>query len=114
MRARVLRARALISLFEDDMRFAILAAFILAACGDGNTVDEDPFDTYQMCFDEHHVTEGFDVQKAITICCLDHPIGSSPKNVVCGDTAQTCQTYVNANLSPAQSATDVMAACADY
>jgi len=96
------------------MRFAILA-FALAACVDnGGTVDEDPFDNYQMCFDEHHVTEGFDVQKAITICCLDHPIGSSPKNVVCGDTAMTCATYVNANLSPAPAASDVTAACADY
>jgi len=97
------------------MRLAILLAFTLAACGDNSgTVDEDPFDTYQMCFDEHHNVESFDVQKSITICCLDHPIGSSPKNVVCGVSAQTCETYVNANLSPAPAASDVMAACADY
>jgi hypothetical protein len=96
------------------MRFAFVFAFTFAACGGDDAPDEDPFDTYQMCFDEHHVTESFDVQKSITICCLDHPIGSSPKNVVCGETATTCMTYVNANLSPAPAASDVTAACADY
>ena len=99
------------------MRFAFLFAFTFAACGDnGGGVDNDPFDTYQMCFDEHHGgAEMFDVQKSITICCLDHPIGSSPKNVVCGDTAMSCQTYVTANLTPTSAmAADITAACADY
>jgi len=97
------------------MRFAILFAFTFAGCGGGTAPDNDPFATYQMCFDEHHGgAEMFDVQKSITICCLDHPIGSSPKNVVCGETAASCMTYVNANLSPAPAASDVTAACADY
>lgn len=96
------------------MRFAILFAFTLAACG-GSSADHDAFDTYQACFDEHHDVESFDVQQAITICCLDHPIGSSPENVVCGDTAQSCQTYVTANLTADSAmASDITAACADY
>ena len=98
------------------MRFAILLSFTLAACGDNSGgVDEDPFDTYQLCFDDHHVEEGFDAPKSITICCLDHPIGSSAKNVVCGDTAQSCMTYVTANLTMGSAtAADITAGCADY
>lgn len=96
------------------MRLAI-AVFALVACGDsGGTKDADPFDTFQLCFDEHHSTEAFPVQQTIVICCLDHPIGNQKANVVCGDTAAACMAYVNANLNPAQSAADVTAACNDY
>ncbi len=97
------------------MRLVIASLFALAACGDsGSKKDADPFDTFQLCYDEHHNTEAFPVQQTIEICCLDHPIGGQPANVVCGDTAATCTTYVNANLSPAPAAADVMAACTDY
>ncbi len=100
------------------MRFAIPFAFIaftVTACGGDDAPDNDPFATYQDCFDEHHVTEGFDAPKAVTICCLDHPIGSSPMNVVCGDTEQSCETYVDANLSSTSAtASDITAGCTDY
>ena len=83
-------------------------------CSSNNTMDADPFDTFQMCFDEHHVTEGFGVQKAIEICCIDHPIGGAKANTVCGETAASCTTYVNAQLTPAPMASDVSTACSDY
>jgi hypothetical protein len=93
-----------------------LSAF--AACGDNGDdggEDNDAFPTYQACFDEHHNVEAFDTQKAITICCLDHPIGSSPMGVVCGADATSCDTYVTANLAGSDAtATDVTAACTDY
>jgi len=53
--------------------------------------------------------------KAITICCLSHPIGSNAAGVVCGATEATCDTYVTANLvSPDVAPADVTAACTDY
>jgi hypothetical protein len=106
------------------MRFAIISCLFAlplfhTACGDNggddDMADNDPFDTYQDCFDDHHGDEGFPVQMAIEICCIDHPIGDQAMNVVCGDTAQSCETYVGANLDPTDATTDVIAtACEDY
>src|SRR5262249_50983032 len=97
-----------------DMRFAIITCLVFAACGDNGgttpTEDNDPFDTYQACFDEHHGEESFPTQMAIEICCIDHPIGDQPMNVVCGNTAQACETYVTANLNPADASADVISA----
>ena len=102
-------------------RLSLLASLFgfpfVSSCGDnvGGMVDADPFDTYQACFDEHHTTEAFSVGKAITICCLDHPIGNAAAGVVCGATEATCDTYVTANLtSPDVAPADVTAACTDY
>lgn len=91
----------------------------VAACGDdGGAPDADPFDTFQMCFDEHHVTESLSVNNAIVICCLDHPIaGVHPS---CGDTAAACVAQISGtdtvhNLSSTSATPDeVMAACTDY
>src|SRR5439155_1174482 len=47
----------------------------------------------------------------------DHPIGSAPVNTVCGDTADTCKTYVTMNLTDAADtmlAADIMTACTQY
>ena len=101
---------------------AIIAAFVLplfaSACSGGDSgEDNDPFATYQDCYNEHHMTEGFDTQKAIEICCISHPIGSAAMNVVCGDTAMSCETYVTANLTDAADQTlssDITAACTKY
>jgi len=95
---------------------ALVASLAFPACGDnGGGADNDPFDTYQMCWDEHHTTEGFNAQMAITICCLSHPIGSQPKNVVCGATAASCETYVGSNLSGSDvGSADITAGCTDY
>lgn len=96
--------------------FALPVAF--AACGDSNTPDADPFDTFQMCFDEHHVTESLAAHDAIVVCCIDHPIaGVHPS---CGDTAMACQALLTGtdtvhNLSsPDVTTADVMTACTDY
>ena len=96
--------------------FALVGSLAFAACGDnGGGEDHDAFDTYQMCWDEHHMTEGFNAQQAITICCLSHPIGSQPMNVVCGATAASCETYVGSNLTGSDvGSADVTAGCTDY
>ncbi len=88
----------------------------LSACGSsGEPVDNDPFDTYEACFQEHHDVENFTVQKAIEICCIDHPIGTDAMNVVCGATVASCETYVTANLAGSDATTmDIDAACTSY
>jgi hypothetical protein len=96
---------------------SLLAFPLVSACGDNGDdgVDAEPFDTYQACFDDHHGEEGFSAQKAITICCLDHPIGNNDAGVVCGATEATCDTYVTANVVSADVvAADITAACTDY
>jgi hypothetical protein len=94
------------------MRLAFAAVlFCFAACHDHG---EEPFDTYQACFDDHHGgAENLPVQEAIVVCCLEHPIAGHTE--VCGATAADCMTYLTQNLS-STSATpaDVTAACADY
>jgi hypothetical protein len=97
-------------------RFAIACAFVLLACGSNSQKpDNDPYNTYQACWDDHHTTEGFDVQKSIVICCIDHPIGTMPMNVVCGNTAASCVTYVTQNLTSTEvMASDIQTACNDY
>jgi hypothetical protein len=103
--------------------FCILALFSMPlvhaiGCGGGSSgPDADPFATFQACYDEHHTTESFSVQRAIEICCIDHPIGGAKANTVCGDTADTCKTYVTMNLMDPADATlaaDITTACMDY
>lgn len=104
------------------MRLALFRFIVivtgLAACGSSNSgADNDPFATFQDCYNEHHMTEGFTSDRAIEICCIDHPIGSAKMNVVCGDTTQTCETYVTANLTDAADpnlTTDITTACTNY
>jgi len=93
----------------------ISSLFAIAACGGGGTVDADPFATYPDCYMEHHVTEALTAAHTITICCLDHPIGTDPPNVVCGSTAASCTTFVTAQLAGTDAtAPDITAACTDY
>ena len=94
--------------------FGLIGSFF-AACGGSSS--SDSFATFQACWDEHTTKEGFDVKCAIEICCIDHQIGSTKPNVVCGTTEQDCQTYVTANLSdPSDTmlSTDIMTACTNY
>lgn len=101
---------------------SLLGAPLYAACGDNGGNDAEPFDTFQDCYDDHHVEEMFTAPKAITICCLDHPIGASAGGVVCGTTAASCTTYVTANLEGGGSGSgsddvtsaDITAGCTDY
>ncbi|HSN26419.1 MAG TPA: hypothetical protein VLT45_09040 [Kofleriaceae bacterium] len=86
-------------------------------------MDADPFDTFAACYDEHHNMESFSVQHTITICCIDHPIGGQPANVVCGSDANACVAYVSMWVGSAGSGgsgttdatpADIQAACTDY
>lgn len=93
----------------------IFSSALMACGGDDGGSDAEPFDTFQDCFTDHHGTEGLTIQEAITVCCTDHPIGSADAGVVCGDTAATCETYVDANLDTADaSQTDISDACDAY
>lgn len=100
--------------------FAFACACVVpafAACGSSSPADADPFPTFQACYDEHHGTEGFSTQRAIEICCIDHPIGGMKANVVCGATADTCSAYVTMNLMDPNDSTlasDITTACGDY
>lgn len=93
----------------------ICAASLLLACG--NSAPSDAFATFQACYTEHHTTENFDAKCSIEICCIDHQIGNTAKNVVCGATAQSCTTYVTGNVmdgSDAMLGSDIATACNNY
>lgn len=108
------------------LRMFCLASFLalsITACSSSSNAcgklgnDCDPFPTFQACYDEHHTKESFPTDKAIEICCIDHPIGNQKMNVVCGDTTQSCETYVTANLTDASDpnlAADITTACTNY
>ncbi len=91
------------------MRLAFAALLFCVACGHDH--DEEGFDTFQACYDDHHNEEMLGIQEAIVVCCLDHPI--SGVSEVCGADATSCVTYLSTNLSgPTQA--EVMAACTEY
>src|SRR5678815_2724826 len=72
------------------------------ACGGGDDApDNEPFDTFQDCYDDHTKVDSFSHADGIAICCLDHPIGGVDFDIVCGDTAQACDDYVDAQIADA-------------
>ena len=82
---------------------------VLAACGGG---DEEPFDTLQDCYDDHHNVESLSVHDSIVVCCLDHPIaGVHPS---CLTTQADCVSHVDTELDATVSLSDIQAACTDY
>jgi hypothetical protein len=93
---------------------------LIAACGsDPQKMTAEQFNTFQLCYDEHHTTETLSTPCAIEICCIAHPIGPGAvtPNIVCGDTAATCSSYVMQNLTDAADSTlqtDITTACQHY
>ena len=94
--------------------FAIALVFA-AACSGGA---EEAYDTFQMCFDDHHTTESLSVHDSIVVCCIDHPIaGVHPS---CGETANDCVAKLTGTdsvhnlLSTSATSQEVMTACTDY
>ena len=99
-------------IFTAVVAFSLVVPLALAACGDSATMDAEPFDTLQACYDEHAVTEKLPVQRAIVVCCLDHPIaGVHPS---CKDTQVDCVSHVRAELSASVLDADITAACMTY
>ena len=102
---------------------SLVGSFVFTACSGSSSKDADPFATLAACYNEHHNTESFPIRQAITICCIDHPIGNQPANVVCGSDAAACQAYVSMWIGSAGSGgsgttdattADIQAACTDY
>jgi len=98
------------------MKLSLLAVLVSAplwvGCKDDATGNE-PFDTYQLCFDDHTEVEMLMVKEAIVVCCLEHPIGGVMP--VCKATVSECINFLTANLKQTSANTvEVMEACADY
>ncbi|HEX8109296.1 MAG TPA: hypothetical protein VF516_16300, partial [Kofleriaceae bacterium] len=92
---------------------ALCLALPLAACGSSSPADNDPFDTLQACYDDHHSgTDHLPVQQAIATCCLDHPIGGMAAPT-CLTTQADCEAHVHTAL-PSIAASDITAACMIY
>jgi len=100
------------------LRFVLVASIITAAYACSSSSNSNNFPTFQACYNEHTTNEGFGPLCATEICCIDHGIGSAMPDTVCGATAQTCESYVDANLQDTSSdpglMTDVMMACTFY
>ena len=97
--------RIVTALFSVSLAFPV----VLAACGGGG---EEPFDTLQDCYDDHHNVESLPIQESIVVCCLDHPIaGVHPS---CLNTQAACVSHVDAELDASVSLSDIQAACTDY
>ncbi len=102
------------------LRIALISTALVACGSSSNSCpsgDCDPYATFQACYDDHHNVESFPTPKAIEVCCIDHPIGSAAKNVVCGNDTQSCIDYVTANLvdpNDAMLSADITSACTAY
>ncbi|MEO8699655.1 MAG: hypothetical protein ABI867_06405 [Kofleriaceae bacterium] len=104
---RLFRSIIITSLF-------LLPTFV-ACGGDDDGGDEEPFDTFQECFDDHHIEEAADVITSIKICCIDHPIGGEEPDVVCGESAADCADFVDNELDTASATADeITTACDEY
>jgi hypothetical protein len=98
------------------MRLALIilsTAFLFAACG-GDDSDSEPYDTFKACFDDHHNVESLPADQAITVCCIEHPIGGAAMNTVCGADSAACTTYVTAQLGQGATAAEIMTGCTTY
>jgi hypothetical protein len=84
--------------------------WLAGACGHGHS----EYDDFQDCFDEHIMGEGFPVQQAIIICCLDHDVVGM-EAPLCGNSTTDCTSYLGANLSQTSATSDdITAACQEY
>ncbi|HUS28983.1 MAG TPA: hypothetical protein VMZ53_10740 [Kofleriaceae bacterium] len=96
------------------MRFALAilsTAFLFAACGGD---EEESYDTYKACFDDHHNVESLPVDQAIVVCCIEHEIGGAAKNTLCGGDSAACTTYVTAQLGQSATTAEISAGCTTY
>ena len=93
-----------------------LCLSVISGCSD--SAGGEAYDTFQLCFDDHHVEESLSTHDSIVVCCIDHPIAGV--NPSCGDTAAACQALIGGtdtvhNLSTASATSaEVMTACTDY
>ena len=96
------------------LAIAFVSTALFAACS-GNDGDSEPYDTFQACYTDHHVTESLPADQAIVVCCIEHPIGSAAKNTVCGADSASCVTYVTAQVTTsAPTSAEIMAGCMTY
>jgi hypothetical protein len=99
-------------LFRSLIPVAFALPFLSIACGDEG---EEPFDTFDDCYVDHHEEEAFDRITSIKICCIDHPIGGQDPDIVCGETAQDCVDFVDAEVLDAElTLPEIEQACDEY
>ncbi|MEO8700599.1 MAG: hypothetical protein ABI867_11175 [Kofleriaceae bacterium] len=93
------------------MKATLFALLVLAACKD--TSGTEPFETYQLCFDEQTEKQLKPVVDSLVECCLEHAIdGVKP---VCKDTMPDCINYLTANvLQTDASTTEISEGCTEY
>jgi hypothetical protein len=93
------------------MKAMLFALALAVGCKD--TSGSEPFDTYQLCFDEQTERQKKPVLDALVECCLDHPIDGVKH--VCKETVPDCINYLTANLVQTDaSTTEVADGCAEY
>ncbi|MEJ7599171.1 MAG: hypothetical protein WKG01_14780 [Kofleriaceae bacterium] len=90
------------------MRFLIITCLLLAACGH----DDEGFETFQACFDEHTDVESLPVEESIVVCALDHEFDGERLDFASAD---ECEAYLGTHLAPGDATSaQLEAACADY
>jgi len=95
------------------MRFVLAivsTALLFAACGGD---DDEAYDTFLACYNDHHNVEALPADQAIVVCCIEHPLGSAEKNTACGADSAACVTYVTAQQTNATTA-EIMTGCTTY
>lgn len=96
---------------EVFMRILALLA-LLCSIALGGCHGHDDYDTFQACFDDHTIEEGYDAPMAITICALDHDVAGEKLDFA---TADECVEYVQGALAEGSAtAEQITAGCQDY
>ncbi|HEY0251518.1 MAG TPA: hypothetical protein VGC41_08325 [Kofleriaceae bacterium] len=106
----------LISLARMSLVFSLVGLPMVSACSsDDGGGDSESFATFEDCFIDHSQEESLPIDKAIAVCCLDHPIGGAEAGMVCGPTAATCTDYVSGELSTDEATNDeIDTGCGEY
>jgi hypothetical protein len=94
---------------------AISLALTVTACSSNSPADNEPFETLQDCYDDHHSGgDHLPIQEAIVTCCLDHPIARM-KAPTCPKVPEDCKNQVRTALpDPSILDADITAACMTY
>ena len=87
---------------------------LLLTCACGGDEDNEPYDTYQECFDAHVKDDAMATHQEVIIdCCTKHEIADAKP--ACGADAPACINFLTDNLDQLSASTvEVMEACQMY